>query len=59
MLIVFKFIALFGSTIHSSMRSSAPKPISQIHKDWVIGLGSQFRMIRWKANERAITANER
>jgi hypothetical protein len=51
MLVVFKFIALFGSTIHSSMRSSAPKPISQIHNEWVIGLGFGFRMIQWKANE--------
>src|SRR5208337_386503 len=59
MLVVFKFIALFDSTIHSSMRSSSPKPISHIHNGWVIGLGFGFRMIEWKANEETVTATER
>src|ERR1039457_2679929 len=59
MLIVFKFIVLFGSTIQSSMRSSARKPISQIHYKWVIVLGLGFRMIQWKANEKVVTVKER
>jgi hypothetical protein len=59
MLVLFKFIVLFGSTIQPTMRSSAPKPISQLRNKWVIGLGSGFRMSQWKADEKTTALNER